>query len=319
MPDFSVGVVVPIYNRASSMLPTLESIAAQTLLPRRLVIVDDGSSDASAESAERWVARRRPTMEVRVIRKPNGGCASARNRGMQELADCTWLAFLDSDDCWPVDFLARAASALQDSNDETIAGIADRLYIDEGTQSERLFDVSEFPEAPILWMLEWGAAITSCSLFRARHVRELGGYPEQHRTGEDAALYLPLTQRGRWVFLPGEPVRYLRRTAGAIDGEEAALSRKFRDNHRAWARVYESFLSQCSPEQLAAIGPSKRIGRLMSDRWLKAGEELELHGRWLDAAACYASAVRWRPTKWDNWRTLAAAAFSPIMPRRRAA
>src|SRR5262245_29153826 len=58
MTSQSIAVVVPVYNRATSMLPTLESIAAQTVPPQRLVVVDDGSRDDSAEAVERWVAER---------------------------------------------------------------------------------------------------------------------------------------------------------------------------------------------------------------------------------------------------------------------
>lgn len=317
MPNFSVGVVVPVYNRASSMLPTLESVAAQTRLPRRLIIVDDGSADDSADSAERWIAGRRPGFEARVIRKPNGGCASARNRGMEELDDCDWFAFLDSDDQWPADFLERAAAVLSNSDCETVAAVADRLYIDERTRDERHFDLSEFAREPILWMLRWGAAVTSCSVLRASLLREANGYSASLRSGEDAELYLRLSLRGPWLHLPGQPVRYLRRTAVGSDGEESALSRKFKDNRRGWARIYDSFLRGLTPPQLAAIGPAKRIGRFMSDRWARAAEELEMHGHFLAAAGCYANAIRWRPTKWDRWKTLAQAACKPLVSRQR--
>ncbi len=298
----SIAAIVPVFNRATTVLPTLASIADQTLPPSRLVVVDDGSSDASAESVERWVRERRPTFDVQVIRKPNGGVSSARNRGIHAAFDCQWFAFLDSDDCWPADFLKRAAAALG-SRPDAIAASADRMFVEEPAGQTRLFDLSEFAAAPALWMLRWGAAISSCSVVRAGLVRELGGFPERLKTGEDASLYLPLCLRGKWLHLPGEPVRFVRR-APAAGGEEASLSRKFTDNHRRWARIYEDFFMRMGYDELKRFSPRKPIGRLLADRWARAGKELESHGHSLAAAACYARAIRWRPGKWDRWKAL---------------
>jgi hypothetical protein len=152
-------------------------------------------------------------------------------------------------------------------------------------------------------MLRYGAAISSCSVVRADLVRELGGFPEGLKTGEDAWLYLPLSLRGSWLHLPGEPVRFVRR-APAAGGEEASLSKKFSDNHRRWARIYEEFFTGLSYADLKRFSPRKKIRRYLADRWSRAGVELESHGRALEAAACYARAIRWRPGKWDRWKSL---------------
>jgi len=317
MTSSSIAVVVPVYNRATTVLPTLESIAAQTLAPQRLVIVDDGSRDGSAESIERWIAQRQPAFEARVIRQPNGGVSSARNRAIRDVDDCQWFAFLDSDDCWPADLLERAARALA-ADPTAIAASADRLFVEEGTGDERQFDLSELAVGPALWMLRYGAAISSCSVVRADLVRELGGFPEHLATGEDASLYLPLSLRGTWLHLPGEPVRFVRR-GPQPGGEEASLSRKFSDNQRRWARVYEAFFTRLRRDQRKQLGQRKKINRLLADRWSKAGQELERHGHMLAAAACYARAIRWRPGKWDRWRALIRVPVSAVLSTARRA
>jgi glycosyltransferase involved in cell wall biosynthesis len=308
----SIAVVVPVYNRATSVLPTLESIAAQTRPPQQLIVVDDGSRDHSAEAVTRWIAQRPLPFESRVIRKPNGGVSSARNRAIRECPDSHWFAFLDSDDCWPADFLERAAVALA-AEPAVVAASADRLFVEEGTGAERHFDLSVLAASPALWMLRWGAAISSCSVIRADLVRELGGFPEYLATGEDASLYLPLSLRGDWLHLRGEPVRFIRR-GPQPGGEEASLSRKFSDNHRRWARVYEDFFTRLSYDDLKRFSPRKRVHRLLADRWARAGLELEGHGHRLAAAACYARAIRWRPGKWDRWRALFRMPVSAVRP-----
>ncbi len=298
----TIAAIVPVFNRATTVLPTLDSIAAQSLAPRRLIIVDDGSHDGSAESVERWIAARRPECETCVIRKPNGGVSSARNRAIAAAADCDWFAFLDSDDAWPADFLERAAVALV-QDPQAVAATADRLYVEAETDDGRLFEMRSMAANPALWMLRWGAAICSCSVVRADLVRQLGGFPQHLPTGEDAALFLPLSLQGSWLHLPGQSVRFVRRSSQS-GTEEASLSRKFTDNQRRWARVYDDFFSELSGGQRRQIGNRKQVRKIMSDRWRRAGVELERHGQVLAAAACYARSIRWRPTKWERWQPL---------------
>lgn len=90
----AVSVVIPAYNASRTIAETLESALAQTLADIEVIVVDDGSSDDTAE-----VIRRHEDPRVRLLQRPNGGVASARNAGI-ELARGDWLAFLDSDDIW---------------------------------------------------------------------------------------------------------------------------------------------------------------------------------------------------------------------------
>jgi glycosyltransferase involved in cell wall biosynthesis len=90
----AVTVVVPIYNVATYIDVCIETLCLQTLKAREILLIDDGSTDGSYERAEFWSSLD-PT--VRVIRKPNGGCASARMQGLRE-ARGDYVAFVDSDD-----------------------------------------------------------------------------------------------------------------------------------------------------------------------------------------------------------------------------
>ena len=99
-----VTVVIPALNREELIARALASVAAQTVSPRQTIVVDDGSTDATAD-----VAR---ALGVTVIRhdKPQGA-GFARNDAM-EMATTTWIAFLDSDDQWDpnhLELLLRSA------------------------------------------------------------------------------------------------------------------------------------------------------------------------------------------------------------------
>lgn len=84
---------MPVYNRERYLAEAIESWLAQSYRPLEIVVVDDGSTDGSADVARRYG----PT--VRYEFQPHGGIASARNRTLA-LARGEYLAFLDSDDLW---------------------------------------------------------------------------------------------------------------------------------------------------------------------------------------------------------------------------
>ena len=89
----TVSVIIPAYNAAAYISRAIESALAQTHAPLEILVIDDGSSDATPE-----IVGRLP-VPVRLVRKSNGGPASARNLGAS-LARGEWLAFLDADDWW---------------------------------------------------------------------------------------------------------------------------------------------------------------------------------------------------------------------------
>ncbi len=100
----AISIVVTTYNDGSYLAQTLSSVRTQTLAAAELIVVDDGSTDASVAIAE--------TFGARVLRKTNGGPSSARNAGIRA-ATQPWIAFLDGDDLWQPEKLARQWEAIR--------------------------------------------------------------------------------------------------------------------------------------------------------------------------------------------------------------
>jgi glycosyltransferase involved in cell wall biosynthesis len=98
-----VSVVLPTYNRASTLRRAVESVLAQSWSDFELIVVDDGSTDGSADGLESLDPR------ISVVRRENGGVAAARNSGLLE-AGGDLIAFIDSDDEWRPYFLALACA-----------------------------------------------------------------------------------------------------------------------------------------------------------------------------------------------------------------
>ncbi|HSQ22219.1 MAG TPA: glycosyltransferase, partial [Coriobacteriia bacterium] len=89
-----LSIIVPVYNAEAFLTSCIESVLAQTFADYELLLVDDGSTDGSGEICD-WYAGR--DVRVKVFHVPNGGPASARNKGL-DMAVGRYIQFLDADD-----------------------------------------------------------------------------------------------------------------------------------------------------------------------------------------------------------------------------
>ena len=103
--DCSVAVVVPNFNKADSIVQSLQSILHQSHEPMEIIVVDDGSRDNSLD----LIAEAGFLKSVTLIKQPNQGPGAARNAGW-EAASSEWVAFLDADDSWSPDHLSTLCS-----------------------------------------------------------------------------------------------------------------------------------------------------------------------------------------------------------------
>src|SRR5262247_2937258 len=118
-----ISVVVPFFNNVAFLGDCLASIAAQTYPDLQVIMVDDGSTDGSAEIA-RAQAAADPRFEL--ISQPNGGPGSARNRGVAA-ATGEFLAFVDADDLLPPDAYATMLGTIEGSGSDFVSGGVRRL------------------------------------------------------------------------------------------------------------------------------------------------------------------------------------------------
>jgi glycosyltransferase involved in cell wall biosynthesis len=111
-----VSVVVPAFNAANTIAETLRSISQQTYSALEIVVVDDGSTDETAD-----IAWRHGDPRLRVVAKANGGVASARNAGIRN-SHGAFVAFIDADDLWHPTKIAKQLPVL-------LAGGADMALV----------------------------------------------------------------------------------------------------------------------------------------------------------------------------------------------
>lgn len=295
-----IGVVVPVFNRRGLVRECLDSIAAQSRAPERVVVVDDASTDDTAAGVQDWIAEQSGATDWDLRRLPtNGGPSRARNVALETLDDCEVIAFLDSDDLWPTDYLERAERTLAEQRD-SVATVCDILREDSQRCGRvRLRDLRALAAAPTYWMVRRGAPTPSSVVARHGAIAQAGGFDESLRYGEDLALFLRVARRGAWSHLPGEPVRY-RLGIGGERSEAGALSSvgPDLDGELECARIVDQF------------GGGRRLRALA---WYRASSRSAIRGDWAECRRRCARSLRIAP--WHTraaWRWIRAAIRSQL-------
>lgn len=131
VPDLPlVSVVIPAYNAAATLADTLDSVIGQTYPHIEIVVVDDGSRDATAEVLARYAPR------VRAIRQANGGLAAARNAGLAA-ATGEFIALLDADDLCEPERIGAQVAFMASRPDVVLTGTEFSSFDENGVQGER--------------------------------------------------------------------------------------------------------------------------------------------------------------------------------------
>ena len=120
-----VSVIIPVYNTEKYLSRCVTSVLAQTYTDLEIIMVDDGSTDASGRMCDEYALR---DSRIRVVHKKNGGLSSARNAGL-EAAVGTYIGFIDSDDYISPDFYESLVTVL--GKETTVIANAKFIRVDE--------------------------------------------------------------------------------------------------------------------------------------------------------------------------------------------
>lgn len=214
--DMSVSVIVPVRNRRELLREALSSVVGQTRPAQEIIVVDDGSTDGSAEVAESLGGT------VRVIRQEGLGRSSARNLGIEN-ASGDFVAFLDSDDVWDPQKLERQIKLFSDDGVAMVAGhvwaidIMGKVMPDVTTKTRCSVDRLRLAGCSPVAMIRRPGIYTSSIVVRTDVVRALGGFDEEMDGNEDWDLWIRLARASSIQVAPWPPLAYYRVHAGNTD------------------------------------------------------------------------------------------------------
>ena len=200
-----IAVIIPACNAAATLGDTLHSVLAQTHADWRMVVVDDGSSDATAA-----LAAAVPDPRIQVIRQANAGVSAARNRGMATLNGDGFL-FLDADDVLAPQALAALARALAVAPTAVAATGAARFVTSNGRRGWRR--TLPAPSGDLLPDLLVRNRFANCGhmLIRGDTVHATEGFRRELSYGEDWEYAIRIAARGHFVAVPGSaPMLFVR-------------------------------------------------------------------------------------------------------------
>ena len=219
----AISVVMGVYNHADTLPAALAGILSQAGVELEFIVVDDGSTDGTAEILD---AAAKQDSRLRIVHKPNEGLTRALIDGCA-LASAPWIARQDADD---VSLPGRLAAllALAGRHPEAVLLASSVQYF--GPNGERLFKMSRTPD-PVrarqqLLDERIGPPAHGSVMFSRAAYQAVGGYRADFYFGQDADLWLRLAERGGVAY--AEPIYYgYRLSPGAISGASRSLQRKF--------------------------------------------------------------------------------------------
>ena len=256
-----ISIVIPAFNAETYFASTLDSVLVQTVTAWELVIVDDGSSDRTAQIAAHYAAR---DPRIRLVSQANQGVSAARNFGFSISSPAAeFLIFLDADDVWEPHALALLCQTLS-AHPEAPAAYGLARYIGkngepiepdicEGHQQFRLGlengrVIVWPPERPTTFAVEAVMErVMTCGtvLMRREAFSNAGQFDPDLRMWEDWDFWLRLTRLGGLIFADTLILGYRRHDANVSGQRDLLETGEWRVRRRLLERV------QDDPQHLA--------------------------------------------------------------------
>lgn len=199
-PTFSV--IIPLYNKEREIEGTIRSVLSQTRLPDEIVVVDDGSTDRSAE-----IVQRIDSPLIRLVAQPNAGECAARNRAIAE-ARGEYLALIDADDEWEPGFLAEIEAMIGEFPGCGLYCTGFSVVSHDGLFPARGLDRRGVVGNFFRDSAHRYIAIPSASCIPREVIDTVGGFPEGMKMAGDLYMWIKIARRYRVCYSPERLARY---------------------------------------------------------------------------------------------------------------
>ncbi|MGM9854420.1 MAG: glycosyltransferase family 2 protein [Muribaculaceae bacterium] len=248
-----IDIIVPVYNRAKIVQPTLQAIAAQSFKDYRLVLVDNNSTDDTLQVLEAF-KQEHSDIDVTIVQCPTSGAAAARNAGFRA-SGSEWVMFFDSDDLMDSDLVEsymQRIDAVEGAADLVVTRV-DVVNLD-GSHREYPYYESNL----LVHHLFHASLATQRYIVRRRLFERAGEWNEAMLCWDDWELgFRLLLQQPRIVYM-GDRVRvHVISTADSITGTE------FSSRCGLWERAIDAAEAHLSSRRDCVGQDAKHNGRLL--------------------------------------------------------
>ncbi|MFK7833710.1 MAG: glycosyltransferase family 2 protein [Winogradskyella sp.] len=197
-----VSIIIPAYNKQEAILETLDSVFCQTFNDFEVLVIDDGSTDRTAEVVQAY------SNDIIYLHQDNQGQGAARNTGIQA-ATGRYIVFLDADDYWEPTFLQSCYDFLEEHSDLVAVNTAQRTIYDK--QKSVIHPKALIDKNPVViedffkvWA-EHDHIRTGTAMIRMETVKQAGLQNPNLRVSQDLEYWGLIATYGKWGFIP-EPL-----------------------------------------------------------------------------------------------------------------
>lgn len=241
-----VSIIVPAYNVIPYIEDALASLERQSFREFEVIIVDDGSTDGTADVVKLFCQR---DPRFKLLQKKNAGLSSARNYGIRH-ACCDYIALLDGDDAYEPDKLATHVALLDKHADVGVVYSASRVIREDGRSTFMRLSGKPVDSNPLKALLYKNfIGHGSNAMFRLSIFYEVGGFDEELPSSEDVDFWLRIAATKRWRFYRDSRALSLYRV------RQSGLSFNITQMQHCNERVIEAAYRR-SPQQVGPVLPT---------------------------------------------------------------
>jgi len=232
-----ISVIIPTYNSIRFLPNTLDSVLRQTFSEFEVLVINDGSTDNTAE----WISSLTDS-RVKLINQENQGCATARNTGILA-AKGQYIAFLDSDDLWEPTKLEKQVKCLEENPDIGLVYTWVDFSNEEAKPTGKVRKV--FAEGNVFQDMLTGNVVScgSVPLVRRECFETVGLFDTKLWTAEDKDMWLRISTQYSFALIR-EPLVYYRQHPNSKSSK--GFKRREQDFRRIMSKVPEPLLPQGS-------------------------------------------------------------------------
>ncbi|MCR4847961.1 MAG: glycosyltransferase family 2 protein [Bacteroidales bacterium] len=198
------SIIIPLFNKSLYVEKAIQSVLLQTFTDYELIVIDDGSSDNSAEIALKAVDGH---SSCRVVKQENAGVSMARNNGVA-VSQGNYLCFLDADDWWEPSFLDEMGKLIEAYPDAGIYG-TNYTIVNESKRKTRIAPIGldeSFEKGYINYCQVYARTLamplwTGAVCIPRPVFEEMKGFPKGIKLGEDFLLWIHIALKHKVVFL----------------------------------------------------------------------------------------------------------------------
>ena len=226
----TISVIIPTYNRCSLLAQTISSVLAQDYGDFEILVIDDGSTD----NIKQIICEIKDS-RIKYFHKDNGGASSARNLGLKN-AHGQFICFLDSDDLWSDNFLSTMTGCLL-KNPQYGAAYCMRTLLFEDGSTKSSYQKEFFFSGQVTAQLFQKTFIQTSTICLRKEVLEGIFFDESLTNGEDVDVWLKVSARTKFLFVPDVQIIYRQRMVSDAAGFDSKYCNRIRVLERFYFKL----------------------------------------------------------------------------------